>query len=600
MQTKIMSYYSPTEEALLKESGAPYIIRPDFWQTRKFRLMLVSSEYAPLGVRSGGLADVAGNLAAALAGLGVDVNVVMPYYLQAKPYLFHHRTHEVNNSDDLNAYLSSNDFWQASKYYQENHRPSLAHVNLAENLTCTLISTSDQDYFGRTRPLYNGMNAEHGPGDSERFTLFNWLTAGYLNLRLEQYDSPVHLLHLNDWTSGLVPFFEKLLNARVNTPTLFSLHNIYSGALEMDFFNQLTGRAGDAGYCFVFDPLHRGGFHINNRLDLLAAGLKWSDRVMTVSPRYHEELTHNPQFSGPYTGIIRQLEDEQIFGGITNGYNSSFELGAVLEDFPEINIPAIKNTADLLAARRQIKRIIQREHGLRQDEDAMLIGYVNRLAEQKSYQETAEVMRRLLSSPQGQRVQFVVVTTAQTDEELAKKEFFLSLQKEFPGRVAVLPYSDALARKINPALDLHLMPSKYEPCGISQLNCYAVGTPTLANDVGGLHDTIVDDGNIDNQTGYLFNGFAEDGSLQPERFLAKFQEGLERAVTDYQDRKRWTKLVENAYAKRLEYTWPAIAEKYLYWYGYIMARRMLRETYARQSGQPQGYIFRTEWLMPPR
>ncbi|GBR72852.1 glycogen synthase ADP-glucose transglucosylase [Candidatus Termititenax aidoneus] len=597
MQTKMVSYYSPAEEALLRESKVPYILRPDFWQSRNFRLMLVSSEYAPLGIRSGGLADVAGNLAAALAGLGVDVNVVIPYYLQAKSWLFHHRAREVNNSDDLSAYLDSNPFWQASKYYQENHRPSLLHIDLDKNLTCTLISTSDQDYFGKTKPLYNGMNAEHG--DSERFTLFNWLAAGYLNLRLEQYDSPVHLLHLNDWTSGLIPFFEKLLNARVNTPALFSLHNIYSGALEMDFFNQLTGNAGDAGYGFVFDPLHRGGFHINNHLDLLAAGLKWSDQVMTVSPRYHEELTHNPHFSGPYTGIIRQLEEEQIFGGITNGYNSSFELEAVLKNFPEVAVPTISNSTDLLAARRQIKRIMQLECGLRQDEDAMLIGYVNRLAEQKSYQETAEVMRRLLSSPQGQRAQFIVVTTAQTDEELAKKEFFLSLQREFPGRVAVLPYSDALACRINPALDLHLMPSKYEPCGISQLNCYAVGTPTLANNVGGLHDTIVDDGNTASQTGYLFNGFAEDGSLQPERFLAKFQEGLERAVADYQDRKRWTKLVENAYAKRLEYTWPAIAEKYLYWYGHIIARRMLR-AYAWQNGQPQEYIFRPEWLMPPR
>jgi starch synthase len=603
MFNKLLSYYTASEEKMLKEKNCPYIIRPDYWRGKMFRIMIVSPEVNWVGIQSGGLADAVGNLALTLAGKGVATDVVLPLHMVAKEYLF--KNHIQRSRDekrfhtDLSPYLDSNRFWQRTKYKAEQHKPAVEQYTIEENLTCTLLTTEDQYYFGREKSIYAGMNAQNGPSDGERSILFAWLVAAYHNLRSEQYKDPANLIHCHDWFCGLVAFFEKLLNGKTNTPTMFSLHNIYNNSVDVSEFDRLSGRVGFDGYASIFNPFDRGGFYLNDRMDFLAAGLKWSDYVATVSPKYHDELLASRAFSQRYFDIIRMLEDEHIFDGIINGYNPEYEMARIMADYPvEANGFDPENIEDIRHFKRNMKQAVQAEKGFEDNPNAMLLVFLNRWDDQKSYKETIEVVGSVMQ--RNPKVQLAVTGTRITPEDHAKEKLFIQLRESFPKRVVIMDWEKELARRLLLVGDLNLMPSKYEPCGLNQIFGFPAATITLGNRVGGLADTIVDTGDVATQAGFLFDGMESDGSVNPDHFIREYTEKLFHAVGLHHRPSLWNRIQENVFKKRFEYNWDAVTNNYLYKYGYILARRMWAAYSDHLPAPLSVQYFQKDWLLPER
>ncbi len=477
-------------------------------------ILLVSSEAAPLA-KTGGLADVCGALPKALAQLGHEVALIMPAYRSTKKYPSEPTGIEFR-------------VWIAGREVRGTYRkcriPEIgAPVYLVEH----------DMYFDRDG-LYNNNNEDY-TDNCERFVFFSYAVMEAIRL----LNIPVDILHLNDWQTGLIPallsIYYRDYPEYQKIATLYTIHNIaYQGVFPASAMS-LTGL-----HWKYFNWLQMECY---DHLNLLKTGIVFSDGITTVSPNYALEITRSPGGCG-LEDVLRSRRD--VLWGITNGIDMD-------EWNPEtdVYIDTHFNLKTRAEGKLACKLALQKQMDLPQRADVPMIGLVGRLTEQKGFDLAVELIYQKVAA--GEDVQWVLLGSGDPILENRLRE----LAAHNPWNVGVsIRYSNELAHRIIAGSDMFLMPSRFEPCGLTQLYSFRYGTIPVVHSTGGLVDTVTD----------LTSETEKDGTATGIRFSHADMEGItwgvNRALDVYRNRPKLWKKMQDA-GMKLDISWRQSAEKYV-------------------------------------
>jgi starch synthase len=412
------------------------------------KILLASSELHPYS-KTGGLADMVGSLAKALADAGHKVGVVTPLYRGIRE-----RFPQIQKMDwHMDLPLGS-------------HRVK-AEVWTFEPDPGLTIYFIDQPGFYQRASIYQQLGVDFAD-NAERFIFFSKAVmhlARYLPWRPE-------VVHANDWQTGLVPLLllhQKLQEGWVDLPrTCLTIHNLaYQGIFPQDKY-ALTNLPLD-----YFNP---SGAEFYGSLNCLKAGIAYSDAITTVSPRYAREIT-TPELGGGLDDLLRKRQGALF--GILNGV-----------DYDEWNTTKNPNlpypySVQRLAGKARDKQALQEEMGLPIIEEVPLFASITRLADQKGLDIQLAALEEMLST----KMQFVLLGSGSEAYERA----YRALATRYPSKVAArIGFDQGLSHRIEAAADFFLMPSKFEPCGLNQMYSLRYGTIPIVRITGGLDDSVVD------------------------------------------------------------------------------------------------------------
>ncbi len=469
-------------------------------------ILLVASEVAPFA-KTGGLADVAGALPQALARLGHDVRIFMPYYhrISEKPFA----TERLKLTVEV-------------EMAGIKRSVGLCQGRLGEIPVYFL----DYPEFFQRQGLY-GTAAGDYPDNAQRFGFF----CRAVLEALPQLDFRPDVLHLNDWQTGLIPVLLRSERAAdpfyARTGTVMTIHNLgYQGLFPAETLSELG-----------LDPslFHMEGLEYHGQLSFLKGGLFFSDLITTVSPSYCREI-QTPKFGHGFDGILRKRRRELV--GILNGIDCQQWNPAQDE---ALHSPY---SAAEPAGKAQNKLALQQQLGLARDSHLPILAMVTRLATQKGLDILETAWPQLIRRP----LQFVLLG----DGEEKHMAFFRRLQDRHPELVSItLSFDDTLARRIYAGSDLFLMPSHYEPCGLGQLIALRYGAIPLVRRTGGLADTVFDADKNPQGNGFAFAAPTAKALLKT----------LDRALKRYHDHDDWTRLVQRAMAE--DFSWEQSARRYV-------------------------------------
>ena len=423
------------------------------------KILYVASEAAPF-CKTGGLADVAGSLPPALAANGDDVAVILPLY------------------DMVSQTWREQMVFRGYIYVDLAWRHEYCGLYSLDYQGVTWYFVDNERYFCRGQ-LYG----EHD--DGERFAFFSRAVVDLL----EKMDWMPDVVNCNDWQSALVPIYLKDAAASREEirgiGTVLTIHNIeYQGMFGEHTVCDLFG----LDYGWYAD----GTLELNGCVNLLKGAMMCADHVNTVSPTYARQL-HNSFYAHGMEGIV-DLCDHKM-SGVLNG------LDVVSFDPAVDKAIAAKYTADDVTGKAACKAELQRQVGLQENPDVPVIAMVSRLVSHKGVDLVCEVLEGIMDTG----AQLVVLGKG----DYAYEEFFKQAQQRYPGQLsAQIAYSDKLSRQIYSGADLFLMPSKSEPCGLSQMIAMRYGAVPIVRQTGGLADTVrscqlgQEDGN-----GYIFANY---------------------------------------------------------------------------------------------
>ncbi len=426
-------------------------------------ILFISAESAPFA-KVGGLGDVvaAGSLPTALRNTGVDARVIMPLYgtidyarYDIKPLFSFHFQRPVGN-----AYI-------------------VVHHTVWEDVPFYFIES--WPFFGEETSIYDGWHT-----DMPRYIFFSQAAMAVAWELQEQSGWFPDVMHVNDWHTGLIPFFLRTSRHKpgwTNVRSMMSLHNVaYQGPYASIFLMELDIPTRD------HPTLQSMGLGDN----LLATGIAYSDFVTTVSPRHADEIQY-PYMGYGLDGLIRSRTYENKLYGVLNGIDTE-----AFNPKTDDKIARNYDETDFTEPRAENKRQLQEMAGLPIRDDVPLIGIVSRLVWQKGIDIAVPALRTVL---QERDVQLVVLGTGDPDLSHAIRQ----LGEDFEDKVRVfIMYDDTIARRIYAGIDLFLMPSHYEPCGIGQMIAMRYGALPLVRETGGLADTVE---NYDNAEGDIGTGF---------------------------------------------------------------------------------------------
>jgi len=465
------------------------------------RVMFAASEAMPL-VKTGGLADVVGALPKALAKLGVEVTVVLPKYGEIPK--------EIADSVTTIAVMDVQLGWR--RQYCGIQETTVDGVRFL------LI---DNEFYFKRGYLY-------GYGDeAERFAFFSFAVLEMM----DKLDVLPDILHCHDWQTGLIPF---LLRTRyANRPgyrdirTVFTIHNLqYQGVFSRELLQDLLATGDDS---FTQDSLEFYGAG-----SCMKAGLRFADKLSTVSFTYAYEI-QSEQYGEKLDGVIRQRA--QDLWGILNGIDTE-----VYDPMTDPNLA--QNYRNSLDKKRLNKLALQRELGLPEDADVPMIGIVSRLTAQKGFDLIAETLPELMK----ERIQLVILGSGEPGIEAMLRKALLANR----GKIALwFGFNEGLARRIYAASDMYLMPSRFEPCGLSQLIALRYRSVPVVRETGGLKDT-VEPYNEYTGTG---NGFTFGPPTAHDMLYT-----VRRALAFYGDGESWERIVANGAKK--DYGWETSAKLY--------------------------------------
>ena len=423
------------------------------------RILYVTGEAFPF-CKTGGLADVAGSLPPALAKNGDQVAVILPLYGQIGQLWRQQMT--------FRRYI----------YVDLGWRHEYCGLFSLESRGVTWYFVDNEHYFARSR-LYGEFD------DGERFAFFS---KAVIDL-LPSLDWMPDVLHCNDWQTALVPIYLKDVATRWpevrRIRTVFTIHNIeYQGRFGSDTVDQLFGL--DRGW---YDD---GTLQMDGDVNLMKGAMLMADAVTTVSPTYAAQL-HDPAYAEGMASVVDMVGWKMH--GVVNGIDTdSYDPAA------DLALPHHYD-AEHMAGKAACKAALQEELGLACEADTPLIAMVTRLVGHKGLDLVQEAMDGIMATG----CQFVLLGTG----EWRYEDFFRQKAWQYGGRLsAQLAYSEALSRRIYAAADLFLMPSRSEPCGLSQMIAMRYGAVPIVRRTGGLADTVKscqvgqEDG-----TGYLFESY---------------------------------------------------------------------------------------------
>ncbi|HHV35860.1 MAG TPA: glycogen synthase GlgA [Syntrophomonadaceae bacterium] len=465
------------------------------------KILLTSAEVTPFA-KTGGLADVAGSLPKALKHLGHDVRIAMPKYKQ------------ITKGEYLLDYPVEMDHHLETGIIKQTKLKG-------KNVEIPVYLIDNYKYFYR--------DSIYGYGDeAERF---NFFSKAVLNM-LPQIKFQPEIIHCNDWQSGMIPLSLKTKYAEDpfynRIATLFTIHNLqYQGVFPKNTL-RLVG-LGDE----YFSP-ERLEFY--GQVNFMKAGILYADLINTVSKKYALEI-QTPEFGERLDGLLRKRAQDLY--GIVNGIDYE-ELNPATDKYIYHNY-----TANSIDQKKENKKALQQEMGLPVN-DTPLIGIITRLVDQKGLDLIAEIFEQIMDLD----VQFVLLGTGEDHYQ----RLFAELKMKYPQQTAAnIGFNVELAQKIYAGSDIFLMPSRFEPCGLSQMISLRYGTIPLVRSVGGLADTI-EDYNPETDTG---NGF----SFKPYQ-AQELLNTIRRAVDIYrQNPELWQSLVNRA--MKSDFSWERSAKEYV-------------------------------------
>ena len=472
------------------------------------KILFVASEALPL-MKTGGLGDVCGSLPQALDTLGADVRLLLPGYRDA-----------LQQAGRL-------------KTVAQFHLPSLAQqVTLLEGrLPGTRVKVWLIDFPpAYDRPGNPYLNAHGHPwhDNAARFALLAEVAVAIARGAVGLPWRP-EVVHAHDWQAGLVPAL--LAQEPTRPATVFTIHNLaYQGVFPYDTFQSLRLPAS-------LWSLHALEFH--GQMSFIKGGIAFADRITTVSPTYAREI-QTPEHGYGMDGLLRHRAAR--LSGILNGIDMRAWNPA--RD-PHLDSPY---SARQLAHKIQNKTALQQEFSLRVDAAPALFGMVSRLVDQKGVDLLLEALPTLLRLP----LQLVVLGTGDTQHEQALR----AQAALYPDQLAVLVgYDEAIAHRIQAGADFFLMPSRFEPCGLSQLYSLRYGTIPIVRRVGGLADTVVDADSMHIAAGTATGIVFEEASAEA------LTVAVQRALALQSEPRNWKKVQQTG--MRQDFSWHHSATEYL-------------------------------------
>ncbi len=475
--------------------------------SKKMQIVFASAECAPF-VKTGGLGDVAGSLPAALVRAGAEVIVMVPKYATIK--------------DEYKAQMEHfSDF-----YVSLGWRNEYCGLEKLEHDGVTYMFIDNERYFARGYP-YGFFD------DGERFAFFSKAITESLQHLPAGFECDI--LHCNDWQTALAPvflreFYQGLpLYDRVKT--VFSIHNVaFQGQFSDTVMEDILGVAHIPA---AASQLRCDACSINYML----GALHYADAITTVSPTYAGEI-QTPEFGEGLDGVLR--ERSYALQGILNGIDV-----AGFDPATDKRIAA-NYTIDDRSGKAVCKAKLQEELGLEVRDDRPLMVMVTRLTCQKGMDLVMYALDRILSGG----VQVAVLGTGDRDYEDGLRYF----QDKYPGTMAArIEFDPALSQRMYAAADMFLMPSKFEPCGLSQIIAMRYGTLPIVRETGGLKDTVIPYNEFTGEgTGFSFSNFNGD----------EMGDAVFRAARLFWDnREAWNQLVTQAMSQ--DFSWTRSADKYL-------------------------------------
>ncbi|WP_308634546.1 glycogen synthase GlgA [Paenibacillus silvisoli] len=477
------------------------------------KVLFAASEAVPL-VKTGGLADVAGALPKALSTKGgADVRVILPKYDAIPSEL----AEQFEQIAEFNVHLG----WR-----------SLYCGLLKAEIDGIAYYLIDNEFYFKRGVLY-------GYGDdAERFVFFCFAVME----SLYHMDFQPDIIHCHDWQTGLIPFLLKTRYkhdpACSDIVSVYTIHNLrYQGVFGRELLKDLLS-SGD-------ELFGSEGIDFYGAGNCMMGGIRYADKLTTVSPTYANEI-QTEWYGEKLEGLLRYRSADLV--GIVNGIDTDL--------FDPMNDSAVPFPyRGSLARKRKNKLALQNELGLKESEQTPLIGIVSRLVDQKGFDLIAAVLDEILAED----VQIVVLGSGDYQFE----QMFRQAEATRPGQVATwFGFNDGLARRIYAGSDMYLMPSQFEPCGLSQLLALRYRSVPIVRETGGLKDTVTayneftGDGN-----GFTFLNYNAHDMLHT----------IQRALQFYRDEEVWQKIVSNG--SKDDISWKSSAKAYLSLYNAIAPKR---------------------------
>lgn len=477
-------------------------------------ILFVASEGVPF-IKTGGLADVVGSLPKCVDRNYFDVRVMLPKYTcmtQKMRDLLEYKTH----------------------FYMDFHwKNEYVGILEAEVEGVKYYFIDNESYFNGFKPYSSSVY-----DDIEKFSFFSKAALAALPLIGFEPD----LIHCHDWQTGLIPvylkerFHDNPMFAKMKT--VMTIHNLkFQGRWDVKTVKDITGIP---AYYFTPDKLEA-----YKDANLLKGGLVYADAITTVSDTYAEEIK-TPFYGEGLDGLLKARSTD--LRGIVNGID--------YEEYNPETDPYIDykyNAKNFRKEKIKNKRALQKELNLEPDEKKMMIGIVSRLTDQKGFDLIAYVMDELCHDD----IQIVVLGTGEERYENVFRHFDWKYGNKVSANIF---YSEGLSHKIYAACDAFLMPSMFEPCGLSQLMSLRYGTIPIVRETGGLKDTVAAYNEYDSTgTGFSFKNYNAHEMLSVIRYAERI----------YYDRRReWNKMIDRDMAE--DFSWQVSAQKYQEMYDWLI------------------------------
>jgi starch synthase len=472
------------------------------------RVLFTTAEAYPLA-KTGGLADVSRALPVALRRLGMDVRLLMPAYPRA--YV---RVENPKFAATIPAALGIDDATLIAGTFPETDLP----VYLIDS----------PSLFRRPGGLYQDETGEDWPDNPLRFAFLAHVGREIATGRLKIGFTP-DLVHANDWHAGLLPLYLSLEDSP-RPASIFTTHNM---AFQGNFAPEWLERIGIPAA--LFSP---GGVEFYGKISYLKTGLRYADRVTTVSPTYAREIL-TPAFGCGMDGVLAERGDD--FSGILNGIDE-----AVWNPAIDPLLPRTFHDSDI-SGKRACKAALQAEFGLAVSPETPLFGFVSRLTHQKM----ADVILEILPWLAEQDAQFVAVGEGDAKLEAA----FAAMSERFPEKIAtIIGYDEPLAHKLQAGSDVLLAPARFEPCGLTQLYALRYGSLPVVRRTGGLADTVID------ATAAAIADRSATGFVFDEPTADDLMTAVNRAQSLYREPLIWRRLQMQAMAQ--DFSWISSATQY--------------------------------------
>lgn len=478
------------------------------------KILFAASEGVPF-IKTGGLADVIGSLPKCIDKRYFDVRVVMPKYACMRQEM-----------KDKMQYVTH-------FYMDFNYKNEYVGVLTAEVSGITFYFIDNEFYFNGGRPY-----SDDGLWEITKFAFFS---KALLSI-LPTVDFRPDLIHCHDWQTGLVPVYlkERFQGGEFyrGIKTVMTIHNLkFQGKWDVKTVKHITGLP---DYFFTPDKLE-----CYKDANLLKGGLVYADAITTVSATYAEEIKTDFYGEG-LNGLLRARSGS--LRGIVNGIDYD-EYNPETDHF----LPYRYNAINFRKEKVKNKRALQKELGLEEDDRKFMIGIVSRLTDQKGFDLVAYMMDELCQDA----IQLVVLGTGEEQYE----NMFRHYDWKYAGKVSAnIYYSEEMSHKIYAGCDAFLMPSLFEPCGLSQLIALHYGTVPIVRETGGLRDTVEPYNEYESTgTGFSFSNYNAHEMLAAIRYAERIY---------YDKRREWNKIIDRAMAK--DFSWHVSAEKYQEMYDWLI------------------------------